>query len=299
MLREYAIEPTLIDGFTSARYFLEKFGCDRGRLVGDYPGGWALSVLAALTCAPVEKARVEVLLARAKAAIVNRPGSTYDTGMSWLDQALVEDRRLPGLEFHALLADGVQRDPKVMNGRDIDEADTRWAVETDALVKRQVPPMADTVTCLLQASRHVRFIDPYFDGRPHKSAVVREFVRRAGAANRHGKPPTLEIHGANAKGASQAFVDEGLRLFALQLPAGVTVAYYQWSERPGGEQFHNRYVLTDLGGVEFASGLDSKGGGATDRVSLLSEATRRALWPRFDSGSMVYQLDVPATVLKR
>ena len=41
------------------------------------------------------------------------------------------------------------------------------------------------------------------------------------------------------------------------------------SEKPRGEKLHNRYILTDLGGVFFGIGLDDGDEGATDDVTLL------------------------------
>lgn len=298
MLREYAVEPTLISDHHSARYFLEKFGCERGRLIGDFPTGWALVVLGALKCPPVKKAQVEVLLARAKAAIAKRQGATFDPAKAWLEQAIAEDLRGPATTFDAIVADGAEKPPKVVDGHSLDESDERWSAPTDLMVRRDSGDMADSIHRLLCVSRRVRFVDPYFDGRVKKSKSILEFIQRATAGHRHGAP-TFEIHAANAKKAAQWYVDEGLAEFQLRLPTGVVVTYYQWAEKTGGEQFHNRYVITDVGGVEFGAGLDPKSGQATDRVSLLSEATRKQLWSRFDATSTAYVMDGPTKALKR
>lgn len=301
MLREYAVEPSLIADYASARYFLEKFGCDRGRILAQFPKSWLRMVYDSLRCKPVEKAKVEVLLTRVKSsALARRPGSAFDPARGWLDQALDEDARAAAMAFAAILADGVERPPKVVNGHVIDESDHRWVVATDRIVARTAKAMADAIHPLLCISSHVRFIEPYFDGnRRDRIEPILEFITRATSATRSQSGPTFEIHAANPNDKSSQFIEDGLQLFAARLPVGVSVTFTQWSERPGGDQFHNRYVLTDVGGVEFGTGLDQKPGQATDRVSLLSDATRKELWARFDATSTAYVMDGARRVLRR
>ena len=301
MLREYAVEPRLIADYASARYFLEKFGCDRGRVLAQFPKSWLRMVYDSLRCKPVEKARVEELLARVKSTgLARRPGSSFDPNRGWLDQAVEEDARAASMAFEAILADGAERPPKVVNGHVFDETDHRWAVATDRIVARTAKDMADAIHPLLDISTHVRFIDPYFYGVGRdRTLPIREFIARATSNPRSQRAPLLEIHAANPNERSSALVEEALRQFSARLPADVSVTFTQWGERPGGDQFHNRYVLTDVGGVEFGTGLDQKPGQATDRVSLLWEATRKLLWARFDATSTAYVMDGPTRALKR
>lgn len=47
------------------------------------------------------------------------------------------------------------------------------------------------------------------------------------------------------------------------------VTLYRWRERPGGQRLHNRYILTDIGGVSFQHGLDTGQAGETDDINRL------------------------------
>jgi hypothetical protein len=299
MLREYAVEPSLIADYASARYFLEKFGFDRGRILAQFPKSWLRIVYDSLRCKPVEKKKVEMLLARVKSgALARRPGSVFDPARSWLEQALEEDARAATMAFAAILADGVERPPKVANGHVIDESDHRWVAATDRVVPRTAKEMAHATHLLLCVSTHVRFIDPYFDGsRRDRTEPILAFIASAMSSSRNHSAPVFEIHAANPNDKSAGFIREGLRQFAARLPADVSVTFTQWAERPGGDQFHNRYVLTDVGGAEFGAGLDQKLGQATDRVSLLSVAARKQLWSRFDPTSQTYLMDGVPTAL--
>jgi hypothetical protein len=43
---------------------------------------------------------------------------------------------------------------------------------------------------------------------------------------------------------------------AARLLSGVSVEFVRWRQKAGGDKLHNRYVLTDIGGVSLGVGLD-------------------------------------------
>ena len=57
------------------------------------------------------------------------------------------------------------------------------------------------------------------------------------------------------------------------IPRGFKLTVRRWKERPRGERLHNRYILTDIGGVLFGYGLDE--GTGTDDISRLSREIYR------------------------
>ena len=61
------------------------------------------------------------------------------------------------------------------------------------------------------------------------------------------------------------------------LPKGLRLRFHRWN---GGE-LHNRYVLTERGGVMFGTGLDEGDSPPEDVVSLLDDETYRDCWDCF------------------
>jgi hypothetical protein len=53
------------------------------------------------------------------------------------------------------------------------------------------------------------------------------------------------------------------------------------NQRAGGERLHNRYILTDLGGIAFGVGLDDGGDGETDDLSLMDRAQYELRWSQY------------------
>ncbi|MGH9879642.1 MAG: hypothetical protein ACRD5H_18590 [Nitrososphaerales archaeon] len=101
MLYEYAVEPTLLNNWKDFRYFTEKLGVSRGRLISRYPKRWKKFVYESLTnCGEVERARIEERLRQLDDRLLPRQGQ-WDDNQGWLTNAEAEHYRRP---FHAILA---------------------------------------------------------------------------------------------------------------------------------------------------------------------------------------------------
>ena len=62
------------------------------------------------------------------------------------------------------------------------------------------------------------------------------------------------------------------RQLAEVVPTGTTLRLHFWAGKSGGEKLHPRFLLTELGGIQFDYGLDA-GGGPTDTtiVTLMDQ----------------------------
>jgi hypothetical protein len=73
----------------------------------------------------------------------------------------------------------------------------------------------------------------------------------------------------------------------------MTVTIYRWRERPGGADFHARYLLTDRGGIRVDAGFSAEGSTQmTDMMIMdfsLAQATQRA----FERDAGIYELVEP------
>ncbi len=91
-----------------------------------------------------------------------------------------------------------------------------------------------------------------------------------------GRLARFEIHALNHREVRRRW-DPGL--FAANcrtdlcaaLPRGVTINALLWSERNGGEQFHERLIVTDIGGVVIDPGIDDGPDGEIYKLRLISK----------------------------
>ena len=74
------------------------------------------------------------------------------------------------------------------------------------------------------------------------------------------------------------------------IPEGMSIVLYAWSEKDGGEDFHARNLITDVGGVSVEAGFSAEGSHQSVQIGLLaSEFTQRQLLV-FARASTVYEL---------
>lgn len=67
---------------------------------------------------------------------------------------------------------------------------------------------------------------------------------------------------------------------AAHPPARTAIDHRSLTERQHGEKLHNRYILTELGGVGFPAGLDEKPR-ATDDPWLLTREQHEVRWSQY------------------
>ena len=274
MFREYALEPAALSSWEAVRFFLSNVGPWRGRFIAKYPKHWKRMVYEALTCADVARSRVEAYLAALDPRVFSpRPGAPYDGDRTWLANALDEHARVP---FDEIIAVDPGTASGVTEAAIVTEAHPAWRRDQGRLVARDPATFAAALTRLLEGSRRIAIIDPYFRGdQRNKRETIAAFMSRVqGSA-------TVEIHASPADITDQFFRQVAQQHLPGALPLGRAVTLHTWQQRPGGPRLHNRYLITDVGGVQFGDSVEAGAAGETDRVSILEEATRAELWEHY------------------
>ena len=269
MISEYALEPEMVAAWCdhlNHRFFIREFGLGSGRLVSRYPKKWAKKVWESFGAGnDMDRKRLEELLARLHETMIKRKDFIWDDADPWLKNALLEHGRYP---FHAVLArHNPENRPEILG---VDELAALpcpgWDTPHGLTVNRQAPDMAAAVKSMLTCCRWVKFVDPYFvKGKIGHKKSLSAFLKVLNSAKPVGPPETIEIH-TGGDGATTDYLKE---FYEMIIPIGMQVTLYRWRERPGGQKLHNRYILTDIGGVSFQHGLDTGADGDIDDISLL------------------------------
>jgi hypothetical protein len=271
MIYEYALEPEMVatcsGRHTQGLYFRE-FGPGKGRLVSRYPKKWAKRVWDAFCGGnDMDRKRLEEILVRLKGSMVKRKNCQWDEGgRSWLKNVLHEHERFP---FFAIMArNNPGNRPEIFTENDITRGEDlpKWDVPHGIIVNRKIEEMAAAVEMMLTLCRWVKFVDPYFSfAKKRHVKSLSAFLAILGKKRPVGPPEEIEIH-TSGEGAS---IDHLKESFEEIIPAGLTITLFQWQEKPGGQRLHNRYILTDLGGVAFLHGLDTGAEGEADDITRL------------------------------
>ena len=308
MLFEYAVEPELAATWVeprTGRYFIDSFGIGSPRLMSRFPKRWRRRVWDAWQA--MEKTngrdvdrrrrRMETLIQHLSSAMVQRRRAVWDAEGSWMENALGQE-----VPFHAILArHNPTGDPRVLVADELDESTAGWVAPHGRAVARRAETIADAVGGMLRIATDIIFVDPYFaPGRRDFVRVIAACVR-AGCKGRAVGPATVRIFSSDreANGTHEYFWAECRECLPREFPAGREVVIRRLGERAGGEKLHNRYILTELGGVSLGVGLDeSREAGATDDRNLLASNQYRRRWTQYAGEPPAFdELEDPITIL--
>lgn len=304
MIHAYALEPELVARWTAHaeyRFIRDKFGLGTPRVMLDVVKftRWKALVKKAAENLPLtdlDHTRLTELLKLLSDRRSRRPDREYDSAVSWQENAEREfDRR----EFAAVLATANPRSHRgVVAGSSLDESDPRWRRDLGASPSRTPEGLTLVLAPLLVNSQQIHLIDPHFGPGNSRHRKVLEAL--LGALDEHGARPEVFCVHCGSKMSKVSFEEEA-RAMAARLPSTQTVSFRRWTARDGGEYLHNRYVLTDLGGVMLGVGLDegreAEREGQTDDVLLLPPTQYERRWSQYAEANGAFALvDEPAPV---
>ncbi|MFT3695697.1 MAG: hypothetical protein QM831_21345 [Kofleriaceae bacterium] len=278
MFHEYALEPTALSSWASVRYFLDAFAPWKGRFIAAYPKDWKRRVYEGLRCPDIEKKSIEDRLSRLdRRYFADRKGAPFDPSKSWVDNALAENQREA---FRAVIvADSIVRGGNVLNANLLDETNPLWLVEQGRFVARDPAALRDAIRLLLRLSTRIALIDPYF--RPHQRDKASAFAALSSCVSAASQ---LEVHarlGVEGDPTHDWFKEKCEVHLPGLLDLGRTTTVHTWGQRPGGQRLHNRYLLTNIGGVKFGDSVERGQAGERDHISILDESSRAELWSQF------------------
>ncbi len=288
MLKEFAVEPIVLSTWEQFRYLTEKFGVSEGRLISRFPSKWKKMVYEALNgCSEIERKRIEVKLQNLDEKMMARPHE-WSASESWLSNAAREHGRHP---FDGILAQqNSSGHEAVLVASALDEDVAGWKVDRELVVPRDARAMAQAMRRLLQLSRRVVFVDPYFDPSKPRSRAAIEAYLTAIYSRDNGVPlDAVEFHTGSRLGIDFLCRECQARLPG-NIPHGRSVRVVSWAEKQGGEGMHNRYVLTDRGGLSLRWGLDEGNAGQTDDLSLLSHNVYSVRWQQYCGDTPAFDL---------
>jgi len=284
VFHEYALEPAVLGTWQSVRYFLDAFGPWRGRFLAEYPGKWKRMVYEGLSCPDYEKHKIIERLQRLDKRVFSpRRGAAYDPAQPWRANIIAEHKRQP---FRAVIVVEGPSTGELIECDEVTDAHPLWRVEPGSFVARDPAVFVRSLDLLFRSSSHLVVIDPYF--RADQGDKLEALLHMCRA--KFGRSVVIDVHRCDQQLAHHEFLRHAQRAVPKNLPAGVTVTFRSWTERRGGERFHNRYVLTDVGGVQFGDSIERGESGQFDRLSLLGHDERLRLWGQFYGSALAFDL---------
>jgi hypothetical protein len=296
MIYEYAITPSLCSDWQDLRYFLSNFKGEQGRLFSDVPRKkWKILAKSAVNQSnwgPVMKNRLKTGIDKlARQSIHRRNYVPEPQSDLWLDHAITAHKDRP---FMAIISDGLrsEEDSIISIEKNLDE-NYRWDIPFDRIIRRRPPEMVKEIMPMLDCSREVVLIDRNFDPMKYR---WREFLIELAKtlSQREFSPSIYKIgyhtgdHIDGRRISAHEIEIMCNKKLSKEIPMNMTINFAVWPK----EELHDRYVITDVGGIEFGIGLDIYDGSGPEevRLSRISDDTRKSLWGRCKSRNIDFSL---------
>ena len=314
MIYEFAIEPDLVATWghlSEYRFFFDKFGLGTARIMSEFPKfkNWRRQLLRVATGAnDLELERITALIYILSEKMISRQNVQYDGSIScsWLENAEKEDERFP---FHAILASSNPREnSRVLSEKTLGTSyNLKWNVKKQIIIPRKANEMAVVMSVMLRNCNTAIFVDPYFllpGNQTHKwkktfGAFFKELSKNRSISSQ--SQFRVEVHASaevNKAPSSDFFKDQCIRCMSNYIPDGLSVCFKRWNQKkPGGKKLHDRYILTDLGGVDFSIGLDEGFEGEDQKLTLMERGIYNDIWSRYASNHPAFDLDTDSVIV--
>jgi len=294
MIHEFAVDPDLVIGWCKDKYayrhFITQFGLGTPRIVSGFPKKKKIrrifrDVQSGL--GEIERVRLMELFTALTETLVTRDYEEYDGAIPWSQNAIIENAKLP---FHAILTQSnPRRHDFVLKESEAMIGDCKWDLPLGKIVNRTASEMAKNVSCLLQNSRKIILIDPYF--LEYKTLkrwlnTLENFCTKIPKANYCSDKFHMEyICSADLYDRTdfKVFKKRCEDELPSILPKDLKLTVKRYSQGRSGQKLHNRYILTDIGGVLFQHGFDGCeiDDGQTDDLNLLEKGQYIKRWEEY------------------
>jgi hypothetical protein len=288
MHNEYAIEPAAVVTWEDLCFLSDHTGYERGRLVAEIPQAWRSQVFKCCKCAGELGALkvTERLNQMTEAGVfVRKPTVAQWPGHAdWHSYAYAHEAEDT---FDGIICQNPPPDAtrvRTMSAiRETGASDPVWERPPSMRIDRHVDAFRVIASKLLRYSSEILFVDRYFclEGGFLKvlEALIMEVFRNS---TRAVPVKRIEYHFVDkSEHASPSLICKQCTKIASRIPKNASIVFVRWRQGMKPNGFHDRYILSERGGIGVGQGLTA-GEGKTS-VWRISERERMELWSEFSS----------------
>lgn len=292
MIAEFGIEPEVLAEWRHFQALWGDFGIAQRRQIALYPKKWQRIA--------IDRARALILEGRntekQMKMIVERlsgPGAKAKfrkTDCSdWQERTWLENAQQHQPPFDAIVAKAAPPGSKVLVAGEFLRDEPPYARDPKVSILRTVGEIVGVAWSLVARAEVIVLVEPNFDPtapRFFKPLVhLLEKLQSTGA-----RPKRLEIHTCKfSKGVSRANAGNYRSSISPHLPAGWTLKVCFWAERRPEHHLHARFILTEIGALQYDNGLDVGESGSTTLVDGIPEAMHQEFFSHYSAEGAAFR----------
>jgi hypothetical protein len=296
MFFEYAIEPNVLMRWASNERdyyeFLREYGLGTPRIISTFPKKNARRMRSyLLSLGPTDSSKSETwrytdMVTAIVDCLVQRDIREQNIS-EWNKLAKLEHARVP---FNAVISESIDEKPYFLSPSAIYEPTSIWNHAKQVSFLRTSDNLIGIIFNLFQlSSKQIVIIDPY--GWTKKSIEIIQKLLELDSQ----KTPNKQIQNLtvfykekidykNAWNASPS-AQEVMNLITADLPIkceSISINIYELKENDGSDTFHNRCILSELGGISLGHGIGvSEDESHSDDATVLEKPIYLKKWAQF------------------
>lgn len=282
MIYEFAVDPEVMaEALTDWALFLELsrgFGPGTPRRMSRFPKDWLKRAHSLLPSeeqlppgvGPVRRKQAADLMKRLADEGV-RNGREWCAESNWVENAVQQDETVP---FRAVLAPSPPQRPHFFSPEDVlsPEAPAEWEPARGVTFPRTPDGYLGMCSPMVRLAKRVVLVDPYARAKNSAEKQVVGGIIELLSRNPSATSFTLVGKvGIATEDTVDAYRSNWGRALARYAGRGVQIRIVRVADAKMKEP-HNRYLLTELGGIQTGNGIDGNRPEAIDTAVLLSQS---------------------------
>lgn len=292
MIYEFAVSPELFSDISEIKFLFQSFGFEEGRLISDIPKNeWKRAVQKAIKNSGQKEVRRKYMKEAAfklfRKASYKRNQQPEQCGQNWIDYVMSAHEERP---FRAVILDSNSPEPhdNVFINSEFDLFDNElWNVPKDIIIERQAKKMIDAIKPFIDCSNEIILVDRNFKPEERRfNNVLRELIDVVENRPFSPKINKLTFHVGDQY---EKVMERNCQRHILDLlPTNFKFEIVVWPKN----DLHDRFILSNIGGVSFGQGLDEFNGyGPKDvRVNILSAESYKNWFGKCKSKSPAFTM---------
>lgn len=205
----------------------------------------------------------------------------------WCEEALASHNNLPLNSI--IVSEAIKRKRPYLKNSLVEDVN-KFSRSTNSIrLKRHIDDYKDALKLILKHANSIMFIDPYIAPEPN----YHDFFLLLEAAGNRTPQPHVEIHRKILRGSGQYaprwgqqdMEDAFRKAFnPVLLKADLKIKVFVW------DNFHDRYLISNLGGIHMSNGFDTSKRPHPTTWSRLGRSVRDEVQREFDQGSIDHTL---------
>jgi hypothetical protein len=255
MIKIFTIDPVVFDSLDNISELIEYFGIEKLRMIWSYPSSWVMLIKEVIKTnfKNRERKRAYNKLEKIYKSVIEIPPNYIcdDSNISldnWLNKA---DELYQIKKYEGIISDKNPNSQAYICKIDNLEYCSTLNNDSSFKVKRVDEDLSKAVAPLLYFATEIHFVDKYFHFlNPYHIRPLRSFIKEIFSDLRLNQISKITYHTGDS-----ALSDNIERVLKSELdgliPENVALRIVRWPD----EKLHNRFLLTNVGGINFQHGL--------------------------------------------